>query len=154
MIIIINYIFLCGIVILSIITKNRAFAIGTGLCIILSIFNSKDLDNFIEKHFLNLGMIILTIWMIYPIIKGNELSFKAILTPIGIIGFMAGILAAILASKGLVFSKGSVDVVTGVVLGTIVGVSLFKGVAIGPLIASGIAFIVYRILEMIRSFFI
>lgn len=145
-----KYIFLGGIVVISFLTKNKSFAIGAFICLIVSFIQIKTLDNFIEKNFLNIGMIILSIWMLYPIINMESLNYKSVITLNGVIAFIAGILAAVLASKGLIFTKGSSDVITGVILGTVVGVSIFKGIPIGPLIASGIAFVFVSIINIFK----
>lgn len=149
----VGYLFLGGIAVISLITKNKSFAIGALVCILISLIKYKPIDNFIEKNFLNIGMVILSIWMLYPLIKNNKFDYTSILTSNGFIAFIAGILAAVLASKGLIFTKGSMDVAAGVILGTVVGVSIFKGIPIGPLVASGMAFVFVNIIRLFKEFF-
>jgi uncharacterized membrane protein (DUF441 family) len=50
---------------------------------------------------------------------------------------ITGVFAAWLGGKGVLFFKASPDTITSLVLGTIVGVSFFQGIAVGPLIAAG-----------------
>jgi uncharacterized membrane protein (DUF441 family) len=101
---------------------------------------------------MDIGMIFLMMWMLIPLTKmegASALGFKSLLTLNGAVSFLVGIVVVLLAAKGIDFTKGSADVLTGVVLGSIVGVSLLGGVPVGPLIASGIAYEVVRLINLI-----
>ena len=53
----------------------------------------------------------------------------------------AGILVALIAKNGIVLLENDPHITTALVFGTILAVSLFKGVAVGPLIGAGIAYL-------------
>lgn len=55
-----------------------------------------------------------------------------------ILAVAVGMFVAYLAGKGTVLMSQSPLIVTGLLLGTIAGVTFFRGVAVGPLIAAGI----------------
>jgi uncharacterized membrane protein (DUF441 family) len=62
-------------------------------------------------------------------------SFK---TPRGIIAVVTGIFVAWAGSKGVSFMVASPEVISALMIGTVIGVCFFKGVAVGPLIAAGL----------------
>ncbi|KGM98033.1 membrane protein [Clostridium novyi A str. 4552] len=136
---------------LSIVSKNKSLGIGTVVMLIVSFFNAKKCITFMENYFMDLGMTFLMIWMLIPIIKNPEFTknIKNAFNLKGIVCFLCGAIVAVLASKGVGFLKGSTDTLTGIILGSIVGVSLLGGVPVGPLIASGIAYEVVFIINFI-----
>lgn len=139
--------------ILSLITKNKSLAFASLLIFLVSLSNSYKTINFIEKYFMDIGMIFLMIWMLVPLIKQNNTSaitINSLLSVKGIISFTAGIIVVVLASRGVNLLKGNTDTLAGVVIGSIVGVALLGGVPVGPLVASGIA---YEIIKFINFFF-
>lgn len=139
--------------ILSLITKNKSLAFASLLIFLVSLSNSQKAINLIEKHFMDIGMIFLMIWMLVPLIKQNSAStitINSLLSIKGIISFAAGIIVVVLASRGVNLLKGSTDTLAGVVIGSIVGVALLGGVPVGPLVASGIA---YEIIKFINFLF-
>lgn len=139
-------------VILSFITKNKNLGIAALIVFVVSLSNSGKAIAFIEKYFMDIGMIFLMMWMLIPLLKmdnSTSSGFKSLLTLNGVVSFIIGMVVVVLAAKGVSFTKGSADVLTGVVLGSIVGVSLLGGVPVGPLIASGIAFEIVRLINLI-----
>ncbi|MGY0373116.1 DUF441 domain-containing protein [Clostridium sp. JNZ J1-5] len=139
--------------ILSLITKNKSLAFASLLIFLVSLSNNYKTINFIEKYFMDIGMIFLMIWMLVPLIKQNNTSaitINSLLSVKGIISFTAGIIVVVLASRGVNLLKGNTDTLAGVVIGSIVGVALLGGVPVGPLVASGIA---YEIIKFINFIF-
>ncbi|ERI93084.1 hypothetical protein HMPREF1982_01905 [Clostridiales bacterium oral taxon 876 str. F0540] len=140
-------------VILSFITKNKNLGIAALIIFVISLTNSEKAISFIEKYCMDIGMIFLMLWMLAPLIKqgSNSFNIRSLLSVNGIVSLAMGIIVAILAAKGVNFTKGNADVLSGVVLGSIVGVSLLGGVPVGPLIASGVAYEIVRIINFITG---
>jgi uncharacterized membrane protein (DUF441 family) len=139
-------------VVLSVLSKNKTLAIGAIVVLVLSALRIEKAIDFMNKHFLDLGMIFLMIWMLLPFVGGQnsiKISIRDFLNLRGGISFISGIFVVVLASKGVIFLKGNVDVITGVVAGSLIGVAFLGGVPVGPLIASGLA---YEILKIINLF--
>lgn len=139
-------------VILSFVTKNKNLGISAAIIFAVSLTNNEKTIDFIEKYFMDLGMIFLMMWMLIPLLKMGDhggSSFKSLLTLNGAVSFLMGTVVVILAAKGVDFTKGNADVLSGVVLGSVVGVSLLGGVPVGPLIASGIAYEIIKIINLI-----
>lgn len=139
-------------IIISFVTKNKNLSIAAFVIFVVSLINNQKSIYFIEKYFLDIGMIFLMMWMLVPLIKiENSLTpnIKSLLNLNGIVSFIVGAAVVMLAAQGVSFLKGSVDVLTGVILGSILGVALLGGVPVGPLIASGIAYEIVRLINAI-----
>lgn len=139
-------------IIISFVTKNKNLSIAASVIFVVSLINNQKSIYFIEKYFLDIGMIFLMMWMLVPLIKiENSLTpnIKSLLNLNGLVSFIVGAAVVVLAAQGVSFLKGSVDVLTGVILGSILGVALLGGVPVGPLIASGIAYEIVRLINAI-----
>jgi uncharacterized membrane protein (DUF441 family) len=62
----------------------------------------------------------------------------------------AGIAVALIAKHGLTLLQNDPQITAALVIGTILAVALFQGVAVGPLIGAGIAYICMKIVEMFQ----
>lgn len=132
---------LLGIAALGLIGKNQTIAIAMLVLALLSLTHQVKTFPFLEKHGVTIGVIILTIGVMSPIASGkvglHELAgtftnWRSLLA-VGV-----GVLVAYLGGRGVRFMGEQPLVVNGLLLGTIIGVALFKGVPVGPLIAAGI----------------
>jgi uncharacterized membrane protein (DUF441 family) len=74
-------------------------------------------------------------------------AFKS---PFAWIALVSGIVVALLAKGGVILLAKDPHITTALVLGTILAVSLFKGVAVGPLIGAGIAFVAMKLYEFLK----
>lgn len=63
----------------------------------------------------------------------------------------AGILVALIAKNGITLLAEDPHITTALVFGTILAVALFKGVAVGPLIGAGIAYLVMQAVQHFTS---
>lgn len=149
-------ILLLALALLSYFAKNRNMSIAALVMLGVSLSNNEKSMAFIENYFLDIGMIFLMMWMLVPLIKpGSSFTtdMKSILNFNGIVAFLSGVFVAVLAAKGVTFLKGSVDVLTGVIIGSIIGIAALGGVPVGPLIASGIAYETVRFINFIFKHF-
>lgn len=129
---------ICG---LGMFGNNLAIIVSTILLMIIKITPLNSFLPFVSKNSLNLGVIILTIGVLAPIASGaiegsrilkNLISFKSL------IAILIGIVVAWVAGKGVKVLSTEPDVLISLMIGTIAGVILFKGLPVGPLIAAGI----------------
>jgi uncharacterized membrane protein (DUF441 family) len=93
-----------------------------------------------------LGILLLTIAVIAPI-ASEQVSSKALMTSFAswrsLLAIVVGLLVTWLGARGVNLMKVDPNVVTGLMIGTVAGVVLFRGVAVGPLIAAGILSLLY-----------
>jgi len=136
----------------AILTKNKTVAISTGAMLLLRLLNLKTAINFVGKNGVNIGLILLTAGCLTPFFQNKytapELK-EAFLSLHGMVGIFAGMAVALLAGQGARCPYPYT--VLGVVIGTFVGVGFFNGVAVGPMIGSGIALSAIAVMEKIMG---
>ena len=133
-------IFLVVLIFLGVIGNNSSITISaTVLLLMQQTFLAKYLP-YMEKYGLNLGIIILTVGVLAPIISGKiQLpSFVALLNWKMLLAIAIGILVAWFGGRGVGLLGTQPVLITGLLIGTIIGVSFFGGIPVGPLIAAGI----------------
>ena len=81
---------------------------------------------------------------------GKEL-FQVLLTPAGLVAVVGGIAAAYLSGQGLGLLYFKPEIMIGLVLGTVLGVSFFKGVPVGPLGGSGLAAVLLKLIGLVQK---
>lgn len=133
-------IFLVVLIFLGVVGNNSSITIAaTVLLLMQQTFLAKYLP-YMEKYGLNLGIIILTVGVLAPIISGKiQLpSFVALLNWKMLLAIVIGILVAWFGGRGVGLLGTQPVLITGLLIGTIIGVSFFGGIPVGPLIAAGI----------------
>ncbi|MCG7376823.1 MULTISPECIES: DUF441 domain-containing protein [Paenibacillus] len=132
---------LLGFAALGIISSNTPVAVAMVFLLLLRVLNLNQAFPWLEKYGLTIGIIILTIGVMAPLASGkislqtigeSFLHWKSLLA-IGV-----GLLVAYLGGRGATLMSTQPTVVAGLLIGTVLGVALFKGVPVGPLIAAGI----------------
>ncbi|GIN22089.1 MAG TPA: DUF441 domain-containing protein [Bacillus bacterium] len=140
---------------IGVVAKNPSLVIAVAVLIILKLVGADEkLFGMIQAKGINWGVTVITIAVLAPIASGHigftELG-GAIKSPYAWIALGAGIAVAIIAKYGVTLLSEDPHITTALVLGTIMAVSLFKGVAVGPLIGAGIAYIAMKFFELFRS---
>ena len=149
-----EYLMLLTIIIISFMAKNTTVAIACGLLFILKLFQAGEILDFLEKNGLTAGIVLLTMGVLAPVANGkiNIAQVKqAFLSPLGISAVAAGIFVAVLGGEGVGLMKTDPLIMAAIIVGTIIGVALFRGIAVGPLIAAGITAVLYRLLTAIGN---
>ena len=158
-----SFIFLGLILLVGAITQNKSIVYATIFVLILKVlfnitesykFKGIDIQNFMiqfRKEGINWGVLVITVAILIPIATG-EIGFSHLLnafkSPIGWIAIISGITVSILSSKGIGLLSGQPEITVALVIGTIMGVVFFKGIAAGPVIASGITFFILIVVEL------
>lgn len=125
------------------------FAVGVLLFIKLI-----GLDNKVFPHLqakgINWGVTIITIAVLVPIATG-DIGFKqlqeALKSSYAWVALAAGVSVALIAKSGLTLLANDPHITAALVFGTILAVALFNGVAVGPLVGAGIAYLAMKIVE-------
>lgn len=147
-------IFLILLLVIGYIAKNTSLIIAVICLLVLKIagFESKTFS-FIQSKGINWGVTIITIAVLAPIASG-EVGMKdltaAFKSPFAWIALVSGIIVALLAKGGVTLLADDPQITAALVFGTILAVSLFKGVAVGPLIGAGIAYVAMKMLEIFK----
>ncbi|OYD06865.1 DUF441 domain-containing protein [Paludifilum halophilum] len=129
------------IVVLGVISKNATVWIaGIGL-LSLRLWPSNQPLIWTQQYGLKIGIIILTMGVLSPIALGKipwSNMVETMKSGSGLVAVAVGIFVAYLGGRGAGLLTTQPTIVTGLLIGTIVGVALFRGVPVGPLIAAGI----------------
>ncbi|RBW71487.1 DUF441 domain-containing protein [Bacillus taeanensis] len=101
------------------------------------------------------GVVIITIAVLVPIAAG-EIGFvqlkEAVQSSYAWIALGSGIFVAVIASRGIELLQQDPHITTALVFGTILAVAVFKGIAVGPVIGAGIAYLAMKIVSYFNSF--
>jgi uncharacterized membrane protein (DUF441 family) len=140
---------------IGVLAKNQSLIIAVSCLIIIKVIglDSKILPTVGSKG-INWGVTIITIAVLVPIATG-DIGFKQLLEAVksayAWIALGAGIAVALIAKNGLTLLAEDPHITTALVFGTILAVALFNGVAVGPLIGAGIAYIAMQIVKLFSS---
>ena len=125
----------------GIFSQNAAVTIAAGVLIFFKLTPLSQFFPYLQQHGLNIGVIILTIGVLTPIASGKlsgETILKSFLSYKSILAIAGGLLVAWLGGRGVKLMTNQPDVVAGLLIGTVAGVAVLRGVPVGPLIAAGI----------------
>lgn len=143
-----QYIAIGLVLVLSIVGHNMTVAYAAIIIIALKFLGLTTMLHALETEGLHWGIVLLTAAILTPLATGEITiqnmidSFK---TPLGIVAVIAGILAAVAGGGGVLILKEEPQVVSALVIGTMIGVFFFRGIAVGPLIAGGLTYAVMRL---------
>ncbi|MFQ1023590.1 DUF441 domain-containing protein [Avibacterium paragallinarum] len=127
-------------ILLGVLGNNSSITISATILLLMQqTFLAKYIP-FMEKYGLNIGIIILTIGVLSPIISGKIPlpQFSALLNWKMFAAIGVGILVAWLGGRGVSLMGTQPTLLTGLLVGTILGVAFLGGIPVGPLIAAGI----------------
>ncbi|MFP3723126.1 DUF441 domain-containing protein [Niallia circulans] len=147
------YLFLYLLLAIALIAKNNSLIIAVIFLLVLKLIGvDSKLFSLIQSKGINWGVTIITIAVLVPIATG-DIGFKDLTatfkSPYAWIALISGIMVALLAKGGVSLLADSPEITTALVLGTILSVSVFNGVAVGPLIGAGIAYAAIKLVEWI-----
>lgn len=132
---------LLGMAALGIVSSNSPVAIAMIVLLLIRVTGLHQAFPWLEKHGLNIGIIILTIGVMSPLASG-KLSLSTIgesfLNWKSLLAISVGMLVAYLGGRGASLMGSNPTVVAGLLVGTVLGVALLRGVPVGPLIAAGL----------------
>ncbi|OTA18892.1 membrane protein [Xenorhabdus beddingii] len=126
---------------LGIISHNMTVTLAMLFLLVVRITPLNQFFPWVEKYGLTIGILILTIGVMAPIASGKISSqeiFNSFLNWKSLLAMAVGVLVSWLGSRGVALMSSQPSTVAGLLVGTILGVALFRGVPVGPLIAAGI----------------
>ncbi|WP_456266632.1 MULTISPECIES: DUF441 domain-containing protein [unclassified Bacillus (in: firmicutes)] len=137
--------FLVLLLVIALIAKNNSLIVAVSVLIAIKLIGlDQKVFPVLQSKGINWGVTVITIAVLVPIATG-DIGFKqlgeAMKSSYAWIALGAGILVALIAKNGIVLLENDPHITAALVFGTILAVSLFKGVAVGPLIGAGIAYL-------------
>lgn len=143
-------IILLALFVLGILFNNSLIAAGSGILLILRLVRLNSILVLLEQRAMEAGLLLLLIAVFVPFAQEKvtlpEIT-KTFISKDGIIAIISGIVAAVMCGSGVKLLETSPQIAAGLVIGSILGVLLFKGIPIGPLAAAGIAALLLKVLS-------
>ena len=126
-------------------SHNSAVTIAAAVLIIFRITPLSEYFYLLQNHGLNIGIVILTIGVLTPTASGKipgDAILKSFLSWKSLLAIAVGLLVAWLGGRGVKLMTNQPNIVAGLLIGTVAGVAVLRGVPVGPLIAAGILSII------------
>lgn len=136
---------------LSVIGNNSSVAIAAAALLLLKLCGLTTWLDVVAARGINIGVIILTAGVLAPLAAGKVdlvALGQVVRKPTGMLAVVVGLGVAWIAGRGVPFMQATPEIVTALMLGTIIGVCFFKGLAVGPLIAGGIVALIAGMLRL------
>lgn len=147
--------FFAAMILVSFLTGNKTLLYAMGVVFVLRLVKAAAVLEVLAGKGINWGILVITIGFLAPIaLERYELAqFKAVFTsPSGWIAILCGIAVAIMGARGVVVGRTDMVITVGIILGTFLGVSVFRGNPVGPLIGSGMAWFVIALVRKMIPF--
>jgi uncharacterized membrane protein (DUF441 family) len=138
--------------IIAILGKSNLVAMAS--CILMAVKFS-GLEQYVlpalEKKGLKLGLLVLMVYILLPLAKGQvnirEVKYSFSTVP-GVMALLGGALATHLNNEGLKLMKVMPEIIFGMTVGTILGTVFFRGIPCGPVMAAAVTAILLEIYSL------
>ncbi|HGN0207280.1 TPA: DUF441 domain-containing protein [Proteus mirabilis] len=126
---------------LGIISHNMTVTLAMIFLLVIKITPLNQYFPLVEKYGMTIGILILTVGVMTPIATGRisaQEVFNSFLNWKSLLAIAIGIIVSWLGARWVSLMNNQPSTVAGLLVGTVIGVALFRGVPVGPLIAAGI----------------
>lgn len=130
--------------------SNELVSVSAAVMLVLQAIGYRDVFGFLEDHGVDLGVVFLLLGLLLPFATerlGLAETMSSLVKPAGLIAVAVGALAAHLAARGVSMLRVHPEVLVGLIVGSVVGVQFLRGIPAGPLVAAGIAAMLYRLIQ-------
>ncbi len=135
---------------LGVAARNSLIVTSAGVVLIMQVMRLHRYLPVLERRGLEVGLIFLLMAVLVPFATG-EVGLREIKQSFtswtGLAAILGGLMAAVLSGYGVTLLQVRPEVIVGMVVGTIIGVVLFKGIPVGPLAAAGFTAVLLGILR-------
>ena len=148
-----EYLMLLLILALAIIGHNTTVAYAVIIVLVLKLLGLTAMLDILSVNGLNWGIVLLLAAILVPIATGDVTianMIDAFKSPLGVAAIVCGVLAAMAGGGGVELLKNDPHIVAALIIGTIIGVCFFRGVAVGPLIAGGMTYALMKLFASIK----
>ena len=142
--------FLLLVLILGFLARSRVVVLASVFLILISELNGRSLLVYLSKHGIEIGLIfllasILSSMLLNPL--NREQLMSDLLSKKGIAALLGGLLATKFNGLGLNLLADEPQLIAGIILGSLVGISLLGGIPVGPLTAAGLTALFWNLLR-------
>ncbi|KEO84486.1 DUF441 domain-containing protein [Tumebacillus flagellatus] len=137
-------------IIIGIVGRASILATAASLLLIMKLLSFQRFFPTMERRGLELGLLFLMISVLVPLVNGKIQTkdlLGTFLTIGGICALVGGIIATYVNGQGLYMLKMDPELMVGMILGSVIGIVVFKGIPVGPLMAAAIAAMLMRLVQ-------
>ncbi|WLR50190.1 DUF441 domain-containing protein [Bacillus tianshenii] len=140
---------------IGIVAKNQSLNIAVLFLLAVKMTGlGEKIFPYLQQKGISWGVTVITIGVLAPIATG-EIGFRqlteALRSYTAWIALLSGVAVALIAKSGIHLLTTDPHITAALVVGTILAVALFNGVAVGPLIGAGIAYLAMRVVQLFGS---
>lgn len=136
---------------MGLVFNNRLITASAGLILAIKAIHLQAVLKLIDHWALELGLVFLLMAVLTPFALdrvGVGEIWETFRNPAGIVAIIGGTIAAYVCGQGVVLMQMRPEIVVGLVIGTVVGVSLLRGIPVGPLAAAGVTAVLLNLLGL------
>ncbi|PRO64319.1 DUF441 domain-containing protein [Alkalicoccus urumqiensis] len=139
----------------GVLARNQTLIIAVAALLILHYTGAgSQAFPFLQANGIKIGVTIITIAVLIPIMTG-EIGLAELQAAMGSsyawIALASGIFVAVIAANGIELLQNDPHITVALVVGTILAVAVFGGVAVGPVIGAGIAYLAMRVVQFFST---
>jgi uncharacterized membrane protein (DUF441 family) len=139
-------------IVIGLVGRSNIIATASSLLLILKLISLERFFPALERRGLELGLLFLTMGVLVPFASekiGPKDVSPLFTSPYGIIALAGGAIATYINGSGLNLLRTEPQMIIGMVIGSIFGIIVFKGIPVGPLMAAGITAFLIQILHLL-----
>ncbi|MBB6635539.1 DUF441 domain-containing protein [Cohnella thailandensis] len=142
---------LVGLIVIGLIGRSPIITTAACLLLIVKLVHLQRYLPSIERRGLEIGLLFLTLAVLVPFASG-KVQLKdvahAFTSWTGWVALIGGAAATYMNGKGLELLKVDPQLIVGLVIGSIIGIVMLRGIPVGPLMAAGITAFILKVLQL------
>ncbi len=144
--------FLLLLLFLGFIARSRVIILASFTVFICLELDMEPVFTFLRARGIEIGLIFLLLSIFSSLVADpvDWARFKmSLITPEGLIAIMAGLLATQINGMGLNLLDSNPHLITSMIIGSIIGITLFEGIPVGPLMAAALSALMIKIVKFL-----
>lgn len=133
----------------GLISGNALIAGAAAALLFIQAVGLNSLAALLEQRALQLGLVLLMIAVLSPLSTKQitmDQVLRAFRTWPGLLAIVGGAAATYVNGQGVQLLHARPDIIAGILVGTVIGVFLLRGIPVGPLAAAGITALLLRLI--------
>ncbi|MFW6022726.1 MAG: DUF441 domain-containing protein [Halanaerobiaceae bacterium] len=140
------------IIVLGFLARSRVIVLAGFSLLLIKELGLTGLSEFLSDRGIEIGLIFLLMAILAPMIltpMNLEELKNAICSWKGIVAMVAGLVATQFNGMGLQLLEDCPQIIIGIIVGSLIGIVLFGGIPVGPLMAAGIAAVIVQLISLV-----
>jgi len=138
-------------VLLGLWARSSLVAAAAAMLLVIRLVGLSFLLPTIERRGVEVGLLFLTLAMLVPFARGQvsgRMIVRALTSVPGMVAVLGGALATLLNGRGLDLLASQGELMIALVTGSILGIVLWGGIPVGPLMAAGLTYLMLQLVQL------